>query len=196
MPMGARMELILASGSPRRKELLQFLGYEFKISVPDIDESQGEGEDPLSLVRRLAENKARSEQARHQDCCIIGADTVVVLDGMVLGKPMGKEHAVEMLRQLSGRQHEVVTGMAVLWRDYIRVEHSVTSVQFCELTLEQCLRYVETGEPLDKAGAYAIQGVGTQFIKCISGSYSNVVGMDLALLKEMLVNSPMVGGVL
>jgi septum formation protein len=184
------MELVLASSSPRRQELLRFLGCTFTISTPDIDESQLQGEDPLELVRRLAESKARCEQARYPDACIIGADTVVVLDGVVLGKPLDRDHAVEMLEQLSGRQHEVMTGMAVLRRDYVRVAHSVTSVQFCELTRQQCLWYVETGEPLDKAGAYAIQGVGTQFIRRISGSYSNVVGMDLAMLKEMLVNVP------
>jgi septum formation protein len=174
--------LILASASPRRRELLSQIGVVFDVDAAHVDE----GDDP----RVNAVEKARAAAARHrgEDAVVLGADTEVVLDGSVLGKPGGEAHAREMLRRLSGRSHAVVTAYALVdcttGRELVRSVE--TDVTFRHLTDDDIDAYVATGEPLDKAGAYGIQGLGGQFVRRIEGDYTNVVGLPLADLAAAL----------
>lgn len=200
------MKIILASGSPRRKELLEQAGYRFIIEVSDADENI-QAEFPGTLVEELSHRKAGAVAAHYlrpaQNCqpagapavdnvvTLIGADTVVVLDGKVLGKPDGEEGAVRMLRALSGRSHQVYTGVSLLLiRDgALTAEekfHVCTDVTMREMTEEEIRRYVATGEPMDKAGAYGIQGKAAVFISGISGDYYNVVGLPICELTTRL----------
>jgi septum formation protein len=175
-------ELILASASPRRLALLQDLGFKVSSKPQDIDETPLQDEDPEDLVTRLALTKARSAldslESRDQRL-VLGSDTIVLCDGQILGKPVNKAAACAMLRLLSGRQHHVITAVALL--DYQReaVELSKTAVSFRTLRDDEIESYWETGEPADKAGAYAIQGLGGMFISEINGSYSGVVGLPI-----------------
>jgi septum formation protein len=175
-------ELILASASPRRLALLQDLGFKVSSKPQDIDETPLQDEDPEDLVTRLALTKARSAldslESRDQRL-VLGSDTIVLCDGQILGKPVNKATAYAMLRLLSGRQHHVITAVALL--DYQReaVELSKTAVSFRTLRDDEIESYWETGEPADKAGAYAIQGLGGMFISEINGSYSGVVGLPI-----------------
>ena len=179
--------LVLASGSPRRRELLASLGLTFVVDAADIDETELAGEDPLSYVVRLARTKAEHVAARHEPgTIVIGADTTVELDGTILGKPSDPVHAASMLASLSGRTHCVHTGMAVVvagvpdpW-----VGVCTTDVTFRAFDATAIERYVATGEPLDKAGAYAIQGLGGSLVARVSGNVQNVVGLPLADLLE------------
>ncbi len=186
--MAAEPELILASGSPRRKELLALCGLNFEIVPASVNESADSGEDPAELVKRLALQKAAAVGEHFPHAWVIGADTVVVLNGKILGKPAGEAEAREMLSQLAGREHEVFTGLAVCRKSPFAqtVEFSVTQVIFTPMSARQIEEYVRTGEPMDKAGAYAIQGYGGQFVAEIHGSYSNVVGLDIAKLLAVL----------
>lgn len=187
--------LVLASGSPRRRELLASLGLTFVVDAADIDETELAGEDPLSYVVRLARTKAEHVAARHEPgTIVIGADTTVELDGTILGKPSDPAHAASMLASLSGRTHHVHTGMAVVvsgvpdpW-----VGVSTTDVTFRALDATAIERYVATGEPLDKAGAYAIQGLGGSLVARVSGNVQNVVGLPLA---DLLENPQVAAGV-
>lgn len=200
------MKIILASGSPRRKELLEQAGYRFIIEVSDADENI-QAEFPGTLVEELSHRKAGAVAAHYlrpaQNCqpagapavdnvvTLIGADTVVVLDGKVLGKPDGEEGAVRMLRALSGRSHQVYTGVSLLLiRDGVLTAeekfHVCTDVTMREMTEEEIRRYVATGEPMDKAGAYGIQGKAAVFISGISGDYYNVVGLPICELTTRL----------
>ncbi len=177
------MRLVLASSSPRRRELLTGLGIRLVVRVPRIDESEQPGEIPQDHVRRLAAAKAAAVDGE----VVLGADTAVVLASRILGKPSGGEEAREMLRSLSGRAHTVLTGVCVRRRDGSNVETVVASqVRFATLSEAAIDWYVETGEPLDKAGAYAVQGAGGAFVREISGSVSNVVGLPLAESLELL----------
>lgn len=183
------MKLILASASARRAQILRDAGLPFQIISSAIDEAPMEGESPQDLVRRLAEQKAQLVAARAiGPAIIIGADTVVVFDGKILGKPRSAEEARAMLGQLSGRTHAVITGIALirLPDEATRQELETTQVTFAPLSDEEISSYVATGEPFDKAGAYAIQGRGGRHITRIDGGYFNVVGLPLGKLYRLL----------
>jgi septum formation protein len=185
--------LVLASASPRRRELLGRLGVPFEVHPVDADETPRPGEAAADLVRRLAVAKAEAalvDVADGEDAVVVAADTEVVLDGEVLGKPADADDAARMLRSLAGRTHEVLTGVAVAasWGPTAAVESRVarTAVTMTELSDDEVAWYVATGEPLDKAGAYGIQGAGGLFVSSIEGSWDNVVGLPLALIRRML----------
>lgn len=175
------MRLILASGSPRRKELLGHLGVEFDIVVTDVDESLHPGESPPEYVGRLAIEKA--EAAAQPGSIALGADTTVAIDGQILGKPIDVEDAVRMLGLLSGRTHEVFTGVGLSHGSFVTVR---TEVTFAGLASPDIAWYVATGEPMDKAGAYGMQSIGGAFVTSITGSYSNVIGLPLAETAALL----------
>ena len=180
------MRLILASASPRRRELLLQAGFEFDVDPVEVDEAPQRGESAAAYVERVATAKAVAGLARHPEAIVIGADTTVVVDNDILGKPEDAADAARMLRRLSGRAHEVLTGVCVATtgRRISRVER--TQVWFLPLTDAQIAWYAGSGEPRDKAGAYAIQGLAARFIPRIEGSYSNVVGLPVAAVSEML----------
>lgn len=179
--------LVLASGSPRRHELLRQLGLHVDVVVPDVDETPGPDESPVAVVARLAAAKASVVAAGSADVVVVAADTVVDLDGRVLAKPVDETDARRMLGLLSGRAHAVHTGVAVRRQDAtLDVEVVSTTVRFVALSARTIDRYVATGEPADKAGAYAIQGRAGAFVDSIDGSPSNVVGLPLATVVRML----------
>ncbi len=180
------MPLLLASASPRRADLLRSAGFVFGIEAVDIDERPLRDEDPSACVLRLARLKASAAALRHPDDIVIGADTVVVIDGEILGKPSDDVQAAEMLAQLSGRCHQVMTGVSVRAgsREVSSVER--TRVWFLPLTASDIAWYVASGEPRGKAGAYAVQGLASRFIDRIEGSYSNVVGLPVASVCQLL----------
>ena len=183
------MKLILASSSPRRAEVLADAGFTFEAVAAGVDESRRTGEQAEAYVRRLAEAKARAVAGGvSPPAIVIAADTVVVMDGEVLGKPASAEDAGRMLRRLSGRTHQVLTGLAVLRipGGAARVEIEMTQVTFAPLAEAEIEAYVTSGEPLDKAGAYAIQGRGGRFVARVEGCYFNVVGLPLARLYRIL----------
>ncbi len=176
------VDLILASASPRRQEILRELGLAFSCRPQAIDETPHSGENPLALVQRLALEKARSALASLSDTdhsLVLGSDTIVVCDGRILGKPADREDALAMLSLLAGKTHQVITAVAVINQARELIDFSQTEVCFRSLSHEEMLAYWQTGEPLDKAGAYAIQGFGGMFISSISGSYSGVVGLPV-----------------
>ena len=181
--------LVLASKSPRRAELLRAVGWEFETVAANIDETRMESEDAVSYVRRLAQAKAEIVAKKvSNDALVLGADTVVVIDKEVLGQPRDDEEAYRMLKLLSGKWHEVLTGLALVRMGNpprILVNHETTRVRFCEMSDDEINWYVSTGEPNGKAGAYAIQGRGALFIKEIRGDYFNVVGLPLRLVYEL-----------
>ncbi|MGM9606991.1 MAG: Maf family protein [Oscillospiraceae bacterium] len=182
------MEIILASGSPRRRELLERMGVrDFTVVSPDADESLEEGLPPAGQVERLSRLKADAVAAEAEPgALIIAADTVVALDGTILGKPADEEEAFRMLSALSGVRHQVYTGVTVRQDDKILTRHEVTSVDFRALEAEEVERYIATGECMDKAGAYGIQGYGALLIEGINGDYYNVMGLPVACLAQML----------
>ena len=183
--------LVLASTSPRRRELLGLLGLPFEVVGSRFDESllSPIGLPPANYVTRLATSKAAEVAARlaDPDAVVLGADTTVVLDGDVLNKPANADDAVRMLRRLSGRTHAVYTGLCVLRGEAAQTAHAVTEVTFDSLSDGTITAYVATGEPLDKAGAYGIQGAALAFIPRIQGDYFNVVGLPLTLLRGLLL---------
>lgn len=174
--------IILASASPRRKELLTQIGCSFKVVTSDAEELSGEGLSPEKLVTGNSHLKAAAVAALNPDIPVLGADTVVSLDGHIYGKPRDKEHAKEMLSALSGRKHSVTTGITLMWKGQVWQAWETTEVVFSPLSSAQIDFYISTGEPADKAGAYGIQGIGAIFIEGIRGSYSNVVGLPLHCL--------------
>ena len=178
--------LILASASPRRRELLAHLGLPFTIEAADIDETPRPNEDPRAYTERLAKEKAQAIAQHHRGATILAADTTVVLDDLILGKPHGPEDARRMLQLLQGRTHRVVTGVALHSNNQTTVESEIAVVTFVQMNIETIDAYVATGEPLDKAGAYGIQGIAAQFIPRIEGDYSNVVGLPLTRVRQML----------
>lgn len=184
-----RSHLILASASPRRCELLAQIGIEFEQRVADIDETPVQGESAEAYVRRMALEKARAvRRADNDELPVLGADTVVVVDGMPLGKPQDFKHAREMLKQLSGRMHEVLSAVAlVATAEVVAVNRS--KVWFRELSETELEAYWETGEPRDKAGSYAIQGLAAIFIERLDGSYSGVMGLPLYETARLLQDS-------
>jgi septum formation protein len=189
--MTAEPSLYLASRSPRRVELLRQLGLRFEVLVADVAEVPAGGEAPADYARRLALDKARAVQQRapHPGRPILGADTDVVLDGRVLGKPRDRADAIAMLSALSGRSHQVYTAVALLQGTRALSALSVTTVEFGEISPLQAAAYWDSGEPADKAGGYAIQGRGAAFVRELRGSYSGVVGLPLyetaALLRDL-----------
>lgn len=181
------MKIVLASQSPRRKELLGRMGLEFVTQASKIDESAFDGLEARELVATLSREKAQWI-ARQLDgeTLVIGADTVVVRDGAALGKPKDTEDAVAMLLSLSGRDHQVCTGVTVCRGDRVLTQVEETQVTFRDLTEREVRQYVSTGEPMDKAGAYGIQGLGGLLVEGIRGDYSNVVGLPVCRLGQML----------
>ncbi len=185
--MNHRIDLCLASASPRRLALLEQLGLVCQQYPVDLDESIALGESATDYVLRLAEEKARAGQSRSgSELPVLGSDTSVVFQGQILGKPKNEAHAVEMLMQLSGQTHQVMTGVAVCQGDRLQSVLSITEVKFRPLTRQECHAYWVTGEPEDKAGGYAIQGIAAIFVESVSGSYSNVVGLPLFETAELL----------
>lgn len=186
--------IILASASPRRKQLLESAGLSMCIEAADIDETRHSEELPVDFVQRMAREKAQSVAAKHKqtDNTIIAADTIVVHAGEILGKPHDKEDARRMLKLLSGDVHSVYTGVCVidLARDSEQVFFCETKVHFCTLSEAQIAWYIGTGEPMDKAGSYGIQGKAACFVKEIRGSYTNVVGLPLCETLEALFHEP------
>jgi septum formation protein len=186
------LKLILASASPRRSEILRNAGIQFEICSADVDESRLDNESPGDYVRRLALAKSVSASGNNPnlgaDVLIIGADTVVVVDADVLGKPTSRDDAKRMLRKVSGRMHDVHTGLALLQTSGMqrRVVEEITRVHFAHLSDQEIEDYLATGEPFDKAGAYAIQGMGGRFVTRIEGCYFNVMGLPLARLWTLL----------
>ena len=185
--------LVLASASPRRRELLAQVGFKFDVTPAHIPEDPRAGEDPIAYVTRLAREKAEivyaelSSKSPTQDgLVVLGADTTVTLDNHILGKPEDEQDAARMLRMLSGRSHHVITGVAVVTARGAEVAAEVTAVRFLTLTDAEIDAYVATGEPMDKAGAYAIQGLAARWIPRVEGCYFNVVGLPLALVSTLL----------
>lgn len=181
-------KIILASASPRRKELLKEIVTDFEITHSDIDEELREGESPSPHTRRLAREKAEAALKKFSKGIIIGADTVVVIGNVILGKPVNEEEASEMLQMLSGRTHTVYTSFCVLNAETKAKKVATVSsrVTFRELTEEEILDYIKTGEPMDKAGSYALQGRGQEFVEVVHGSRSNVIGLPIDELKAVL----------
>ena len=184
--IAAAMFLVLASASPRRRELLAAAGVPFKVDSASVDESPLEGETPAGCVERLALLKARSLLARYPSDIVLGADTTVVLDGRMLAKPGDDAEAAHMLTALSGRIHEVLTGVAIVTATAARSMVEKTLVSMVTMTREDIAWYIASGEPRDKAGAYAIQGLASRFIPRIEGSYSNVVGLPVAAVLQLM----------
>jgi len=192
--------LVLASASPRRRELLAQAGFTFTVHPAHIPEDPLEGEDPIAYVTRLAREKAevvfrslstednakQESDSEPSELVVLGADTTVTLDDEILGKPEDAADAARMLRRLSGRTHRVITGVAVVSAQGVEVAAEATAVRFLTLSDQEIDAYVATGEPMDKAGAYAIQGLAARWIPRIEGCYFNVVGLPLALVAAML----------
>jgi septum formation protein len=176
--------VILASASPRRRELLNLIGIEHEVRPANIDETYLAGEAPREHAERLAREKAVAIEA--PEAITIGSDTIVVVDGRVLGKPRDREHAAEMLRQLSGRSHVVMTGVAAKWRDKLVSGLEEVGVTFRPLRDDEIERYIDTGEPMDKAGAYGIQGFGATIVERVDGDYFAVMGLPLNRLARLL----------
>ena len=180
------MKLILASQSPRRRELLTLLGLDFTVITSDVEERPPEGAAVSDYVKALALQKAQAVAASHPEDCVIGADTVVYLDGDILGKPHTPQRAKQYLLRMQGRRHTVYTGLAVLAGGRVDLRCVATDVNFAPMTEAAIDWYVSTGEPLDKGGAYGVQGPGGVFGARIEGNYFNVIGLPLPLLYRML----------
>ena len=185
------MMIILASASPRRKEILGELGVDFRVVVADTDESSGE-RDPQKLTEELARRKGVAvwdklcaEGAIGEDCAVISADTVVCLDGEILGKPRDRADALRMIRALSGKEHKVVSGVAVTYRGVTQTASCVTRVRVDEIPEDEIVRYVDSGEPMDKAGGYGIQGGFSLWVSGIDGCYFSVVGLPVNTLQKL-----------
>ncbi len=179
--------IILASASPRRQELLARMGLTFTVCPAELDESRWDGLPPHALVENLSRAKGDTvADLSPAGTLIIAADTVVVLDGQVLGKPRDEDDAISMLSRLSDRTHEVYTGLSLRRDALVYTTHQITSVRFRSLTEGDIARYVKTGEPMDKAGAYGIQGYGAMLVSAISGDYFNVMGLPVCLLAQIL----------
>ncbi len=181
--------IVLASASPRRQQFLRELGLDFTVQAAAIDETPLPGEKPRAFALRMAEAKAEAVAPHHQHACIISADTVISLDGRILGKPKDQQDALSMLTRLQGRSHRVITGLVLLRmaQDLRLSTASVTTVRFASFPPEVLSAYVRTGEPMDKAGAYGIQGRGGFLVREIEGSCSNVIGLPVNTLVSLLL---------
>lgn len=186
-------KLLLASGSPRRAEILRAVGWPFETLATHIDETLIEGESAIAAIERLALEKAQAAVARSAAKLVLGADTAVVIDELILGKPMDEEDARRMLHLLSGRWHEVLTGVALMRRgaqeERAMVAHERTRVRFAPLSEEEINWYVQSNEPMDKAGAYAVQNRAALFIEEIQGDYWNVVGLPVRLVYKLALQT-------
>jgi septum formation protein len=178
--------LVLASASPRRQELLRNAGIQFEAQPADIPEDPLPGEGARACAERLAREKALAIAEKRPTNVVLGADTVVVIDGQILGKPADSADAARMLRMLSGRTHQVITGVCLVVSGRCSVASETTSVTMSAISEQDIVDYVASGEPMDKAGAYAIQGIASRWIPRIEGDYSNVVGLPVALVDRML----------
>jgi septum formation protein len=178
--------LVLASASPRRRELLRNAGIAFTVQASDISEEPLAGESPRACAQRLAREKALAVWRQRPTDLVLGADTIVVVDGLILGKPRAAAAAARMLRLLSGRRHEVITGVCLTAAGFEDIRSERTLVTVAPLTEAEIASYVATGEPMDKAGGYAIQGIASRWIPRIEGDYFNVVGLPVALVWRML----------
>jgi len=176
---------VLASRSPRRQEILRQAGIAFTVRAPEVDETPLVGEKPEDYVQRLAEAKALAAPCRAGET-VLGADTTVVIDGEMLGKPENGDDARRMLRLLAGRRHEVLTGVCLKRENGLVRDYAATAVWFAPLSTREIDDYVATGEPMDKAGAYAIQGLASKFVTRIEGCYFNVMGLPVALVYRRL----------
>jgi septum formation protein len=186
--MNNKIKIILASKSPRRQELLRLMDIDFRIVLEEFDESYPDNLSPEEIAVYVAEKKAKAFDESVDDEIILTADTIVSIDGHILGKPETTEHAAEMLRMLSGRVHRVITGVCLLYKHQFNLFHDVSEVFFRKLTEEEILFYVEKYRPLDKAGAYGIQEwIGLIGIERINGSYTNVVGLPTEKLYQQLI---------
>lgn len=180
------MRIILASASPRRKELLKKIFDDFEIIPADVEETYPEKIDVKNIPVYLAEKKATSVFVENPDALVIASDTVVMLDGMILGKPSDQKDAFFMLSMLSGKTHMVTTGVVVIYRNLKFTINAETAVSFSDMSKKEIIDYIATGEPMDKAGAYGIQGYGAKFVKSIVGDYNNVVGLPVYALYHTL----------
>jgi septum formation protein len=178
--------LVLASASPRRQELLRAAGISFQVQATNIAEDALPGETARHCAERLAREKASFIAKAQPDAIVLGADTIVVVDGQMLGKPADAADAARMLRTLSGRNHEVVTGVCVIGPGFVDTRSESTRVMMSALSESEIRFYVGSGEPMDKAGGYAIQGIASRWISRIEGDYANVVGLPIALVYRML----------
>ena len=179
-------KLLLASSSPRRSQILQMIGWPFELGPIEVDESLHDGESAREYVARLADAKARASAAVHAHRPVLAADTTVVVDEHILAKPIDVEDGKRMLRLLQGRWHQVLTAIALLSGTATEVDVEMTEVRFAPMSEAEINWYVSTGEPMDKAGAYAIQGKGSRFIEGIKGDYFNVMGLPVRLLYDMI----------
>ncbi len=183
-------KIVLASGSPRRAEILTSVGWDFSTQVAYIDETVRVDESPENYVVRLAREKCETVFANHLEHIVLGADTTVVIDGQILGKPLDLRDARRMISMLSGNWHEVLTGVAVVENGETRSAIQRTRVKFAEMTTEEIVFLAEKGEPLDKAGGYAVQAQAALFIEGIEGDYWNVVGLPINLVYELITKRP------
>ena len=179
-------KIILASKSPRRKQILEQVGLKFTVEVSDFDETQIKFKTPQEMVKKLSLEKAKVIAAKNPDAIIIGADTTVIIKNEIIGKPTSKQDAVRILKLLSGNVHEVVTGFAVISGKKSVTKHVTSKVKFKKLSEAEIKAYVKTGEPMDKAGGYGIQDKGGLFVEDIQGDYSNVVGLPIFAVSEVL----------
>ncbi|MVB11013.1 Septum formation protein Maf [Caprobacter fermentans] len=178
--------LLLASSSPRRSELLKMAGYEFTAAPANVSETFLHGTPPMQIVEQLATRKAQAVAKQHPEAVVLAADTLVVLKGRILGKPKDADAAKAMLKLLSGNVHQVYTGYTVISGKKLICGHECTSVEFYALSQQEIDAYVDSGEPLDKAGAYGIQGRGALFVKRINGDYYNIVGLPISKIHRIL----------
>ena len=183
------MELILASKSPRRREVMNWMGIACDTEVCTEPESVPDGLSCEETVMHLAKQKAEFALKKHTNACVIGADTVVYLDGEIIGKPKSEDDAIRTLKRMQGRSHTVFTGLAVLRSNYEDVRYVSTHVTFRPMTDKEIKWYVSTGDPLDKAGSYGVQGLGCVFVESIEGNYFNVIGLPAPVLYEMLLKA-------
>jgi septum formation protein len=190
MSITSNASFILASASPRRREILQSVGLNFKIIPAHVNEDYLTGESPQQHVRRLSYNKAITIAEKNQNAWVLGADTIVVIDGIILGKPKNKTQAKDMLEKLSGREHKVFTGftIALMESEIYKTKVIQSTVRFKIIRPEEIKWYINCDEPYDKAGGYAIQGRGAYFIRSIRGSYTNVIGLPLCEVLETLIS--------
>jgi septum formation protein len=179
------LKLVLASRSPRRAELLKAAGFEFTVRVADVDETPRDGEAPRDYVLRIAKEKARAVHA-DADEIVLAADTTVVLGSEIMGKPADAADAARMLRALAGKRHEVITAICIKRGEEVKTEVASTAVWFAPISDAEVADYVASGEPMDKAGAYGIQGLASKFIDRIDGSYTNVVGLPVGLMYRLI----------
>ncbi len=189
-----KKKIILASGSPRRKELLARMGLEFDLMPCDADEKYDKNLSPVEIVEHLAKLKAGITNKMVKDCIVIGADTIVAVDQLILGKPADKAEAYEMIKKLSGRWHDVITGICMYENDEYIIEHEITKVHFVKMSDNEIEKYINTDEPYDKAGAYGVQGLAGMYIDSIEGDYYNIMGFPMAKIRNMLKSLSVIDG--